>query len=334
MPGILIFACFIVTVWGLWLAASIHLQASIKIWYFRNVVAGTVALFFGLIVVGLMYAGWFGGLLGLAITAGAAFAPQRQKEKLTAVPEVLAVPVPPVAPEKKPEPASEPVANNTQDEVRRRSLEAMNRSTEARQRDMAVRNEKPAAPLAGWSPSGAVSSIACIEFDYVDARGKKSHRVVDVTAVDREYLEGYCHTALDTRTFIIGRIRGQLLVRDTGELTTPKKWAAEARRDPRNGDITMGGENHQDDEDDIDLDFVPAEAIGAEIVFTGFPKGERAELEALAEAANMQVRKSVPVCLDFLCTGPTAGPAKIRQAQEAGATIFDRDGFMEMLRGD
>lgn len=73
-----------------------------------------------------------------------------------------------------------------------------------------------------------------IEFDYVDANGDRSHRTVEVWAVDEEYFEGHCHKAYDTRTFVIGRIRGKVTVHDTGEVLPPRQWAALARQDPLN----------------------------------------------------------------------------------------------------
>lgn len=222
--------------------------------------------------------------------------------------------------------------------TRRQSLDAANRATTARKADMAARGEKPAERI-GWatnSSSLGTGFIATIEFDYLDAKGNRSHRTVDVTAVDKEYFEGYCHKALDTRTFVIGRVRGKVLVRDTGELLAAKQWAADARRDSRNGEITMGGTwkpDQEDDGEDIDLDLVPFEAIGAEILFTGFSKSDRADLEELAEGAGMEVRKSVTQFLDYLCTGPNAGPSKLSQAEATGAEILDRDEFMDLLRG-
>lgn len=134
-------------------------------------------------------------------------------------------------------PATDPAAI---ERVRRQSLAAMKRATAARRKDKEARNEHDAAPLA-WSPTGsAASALAEIEFDYVDARGKKSHRRVDVSAVDGEYLEGFCHEALATRTFVIGRVRGKVLDCSTGELLTPKRWAAQARKDPKNSVVNMG----------------------------------------------------------------------------------------------
>lgn len=95
---------------------------------------------------------------------------------------------------------------------------------------------------APFLASAAIDSFCMIEFDYVDARGKKSRRSVDVSAVDAEYLEGFCHEAQATRTFVIGRVRGKVLDLLTGELLTPKRWAAQARKDPHNGVIIMGGD--------------------------------------------------------------------------------------------
>lgn len=79
-----------------------------------------------------------------------------------------------------------------------------------------------------------------IEFDYVDAKGDRSHRTVEVWAVDDEYFEGHCHKAHDTRTFVIGRIRGKVLVHDTGELLAPRQWVAQARRSPGNAGRVQG----------------------------------------------------------------------------------------------
>lgn len=79
MPEILIWVCFFVTVWGVWFAGSINLQQKVKTWYFRNVLSGTTAIFMGLLVVVMMNLGWFGVVLGLAVTGAAAFAPDRQK---------------------------------------------------------------------------------------------------------------------------------------------------------------------------------------------------------------------------------------------------------------
>ncbi|MEI7343815.1 MULTISPECIES: WYL domain-containing protein [Pectobacterium] len=65
----------------------------------------------------------------------------------------------------------------------------------------------------------------CIAFSYVDSTGNQTRREVDVESVDGEYVYGYCHLAGDTRTFLLNRIEGNIIVMDTGELLDPYKWA-------------------------------------------------------------------------------------------------------------
>jgi hypothetical protein len=78
-----------------------------------------------------------------------------------------------------------------------------------------------------------------IEFDYRDASGNATHRRVEVHSIDDEYFEGFCHKAMDIRTFVIGRVRGKVLDRDTGELLPPKNWADSVRNDPCNSGVVV-----------------------------------------------------------------------------------------------
>lgn len=117
---------------------------------------------------------------------------------------------------------------------------------------MARTGEKSANPLLvdQWHRDNPLDSDAAvlppgvpfteIEFNYLDAKGDRSHRTVEVWAVDDEYFEGHCHKAHSTRTFVIGRIRGKVLVHDTGELLSPRQWAAQARQDPLNSGHVQG----------------------------------------------------------------------------------------------
>jgi hypothetical protein len=193
-----------------------------------------------------------------------------------------------------------------------------------------VKREPIEDPLARWKASAPTTGsglLTEIEFDYENANGNRSHRTVSVNAVDDEHFEGFCYKALETRTFVIGRVRGKVTVCDTGELLQAKVWAAEARRDPRNGVVTMDGPDRRDDQ------ALEAESSNAiEILFTGFPKAQRADLEQLAEDYGMTVRKSVTQGLDYLCAGATAGPAKLSQAMDAGVTIIDSDDFLNLLK--
>lgn len=69
------------------------------------------------------------------------------------------------------------------------------------------------------------SETHCISFSYVDSIGNHTRREVDVESVDGEYIYGYCHLVGDTRTFLLNRIEGNIIVIDTGESLEPYKWA-------------------------------------------------------------------------------------------------------------
>lgn len=205
-------------------------------------------------------------------------------------------------------------------DARSRSLAAMKRATSAREQDIKKRAEQPAQNIY------TSRYLADIEFDYRDAGGHDSHRHVGVEAVDDEYFEGHCHTAQDTRTFVIGRVRGKVLDRDTGELQPPKRWADGVRADPRNSGVVV---SRGWKSPDVSEDEERKQPI--EILFTGFSKEQRAELEEQAEIFEMVVRKNVTKGLKYLCAGPNAGPAKLSQAIEAGVQIIDESEFVQLL---
>jgi hypothetical protein len=170
--------------------------------------------------------------------------------------------------------------------------------------------------------------LADIEFDYRDASDNASHRRVGVETVDDEYFEGFCHKACDTRTFVIGRVRGKILDRDSGELLPPRQWAAVVRNDARNSGVVMNrGWKPAEDEADEEIGDQPIE-----ILFTGFSKERRRELEDQAQIFDMVVRKNVTQGLTHLCAGPNAGPTKLEQAAAAGVQIIDVDGFIALLK--
>jgi len=69
----------------------------------------------------------------------------------------------------------------------------------------------------------------------------------------------------------------------------------------------------------------------AHIIFTGFPKAQRAELEALATKAGMRVCATVTQDCAYLVAGPNAGPTKLETAESMGALILDGEQFLTML---
>lgn len=67
-----------------------------------------------------------------------------------------------------------------------------------------------------------------------------------------------------------------------------------------------------------------------QVVFTGFPRIQRAHLEQKADESGMAVVGSVTVKLAFLVYGPNAGPAKIEKAMSQGVYIVSEPEFHEL----
>lgn len=63
-----------------------------------------------------------------------------------------------------------------------------------------------------------------IAFTYENTNGTVKYREVDVKKFDGLYIEGYCHSRKQYRTFRIDRIVDGITLRDTGELFTTEEW--------------------------------------------------------------------------------------------------------------
>lgn len=70
---------------------------------------------------------------------------------------------------------------------------------------------------------------------------------------------------------------------------------------------------------------------GPEILFTGFPSVQRADLEQKAMNAGMHVVSSVTRGLSYICGGPNAGPTKLEKAREKGVWILNQPLFIRLL---
>lgn len=68
-----------------------------------------------------------------------------------------------------------------------------------------------------------------------------------------------------------------------------------------------------------------------DVCFTGFAKGDKSNLTALANEKNMLVRQSVTKHLDILCYGYNAGPKKLEKALEQGVMILNQHQFENLL---
>jgi hypothetical protein len=69
-----------------------------------------------------------------------------------------------------------------------------------------------------------------------------------------------------------------------------------------------------------------------QILFTGFAAAERAGMEQRAWEAGLYVRKNgVTKDLTFLCTGPNAGPMKVKLARAQGTYIVPDRHFATLI---
>ncbi|RGE46140.1 hypothetical protein DZC30_05060 [Comamonas testosteroni] len=163
------------------------------------------------------------------------------------------------------------------------------------------------------------------QFSYSDNFGAASVRTVNVTGVTKkgrqEYLEGFCQLRMDVRTFRTDRIRGDLVDVGTGELVSVKRLLSTVRERK-----VMAFQPSAPS--------TPASTRKnwqTAVVFTGFSEAAREELEDLAEVAGWDVRSTVGSTLDYLVTGPRAGPSKVAKAEELGVTVIDEDVFRALV---
>lgn len=158
-------------------------------------------------------------------------------------------------------------------------------------------------------------SNAALIFRYRNSKGEVSERkVVDFT-VSPSWIHGYCLLRGEERTFKRERIVELLSDLNLDELVTVL--------DEKIEEEFMGM-------------FGPVEKQhppGSEIAFTGFAREEKERLIALARRNGYIVHPKVTKFLDYLCTGPNAGPRKMERAQQAGAVFVSREEFLAMVNG-
>ena len=135
---------------------------------------------------------------------------------------------------------------------------------------------------------------------------------------DGVYLRGYCELAKGLRTWRKDRIISEfpdqaaldayISSNSIEVMTAAMQEARKANRARRNPDQLF------------------------EICFTGFAAKEKAELEELATANAMLVKKDVTSNLDLLCTGERAGPAKLIKAEKQGTCLLTVDEFKDLVK--
>lgn len=151
-------------------------------------------------------------------------------------------------------------------------------------------------------PTHSASEPGNLVFVYEDDQGNLSTREVSNWNASARYIKGFCLSREALRTFRRDRIAefldGEHLL-DTGATPT----------------ATPG----------------PRKDRPLEILFTGFGAESREELEEEADLEGLKVRKSLTKNLDFLCAGPNAGPRKLAEARERGATVLSEEEFLAFL---
>lgn len=155
-----------------------------------------------------------------------------------------------------------------------------------------------------------------VTFLYENAQGEISDREIDVDQVGTSHFSGFCHLENAERTFRFDRILGMATLADSGKMVLPEQLR----------DLLRGY-----DEQELRRRKRTTAKTCSEILFTGFKKDRRTELEEIAHEAGMVVRKNVTTNLDFLCAGSNAGPSKLADALDRGVTVLDEQQFLLML---
>lgn len=177
-------------------------------------------------------------------------------------------------------------------------------------------SEQPSHSEAlSFAPLDGDDSVV-VHFDYENAKGELSSRKVSVYEVRDAHFAGICHAVTEERTFRFDRIVGLVTLHESQTLATPYELR----------DLLRGYT-----EQDLRRQRRAEQKNKLEILFTGFPKDLRTDLEEIAKLSGMMVRKTVTENLDFICGGPRAGPVKKKQAEEVGATYISGDQFRALI---
>lgn len=147
-----------------------------------------------------------------------------------------------------------------------------------------------------------------ISIKYLDNHGILTERQVKNFITRDEYLDGFCLLRKEHRTFRLDRI-------ESFEL------------EDRNISSTQ---SHQIVPNDFKNNKIKKDL---RILFTGFAKQRKAELETIAKINGFRVMKTpTPKKLDFIVMGKNAGPTKIENAKNVGATFLNEEQFLMLLK--
>jgi len=151
-----------------------------------------------------------------------------------------------------------------------------------------------------------------LEFVYRNQKGEQKEYSLTNWEEVGHYIEGTCVRAHAFRTFRKDRVvqylyGGDSLLQDPKPSGPPPVRAASKGTTPQRASDRL------------------------EILFTGFPAAQRADLEQQASEAGLHVCKTVTQGLHFLCAGPNAGPSKIRKSRVQGSYIVNVGQLLVLL---
>ncbi len=175
-----------------------------------------------------------------------------------------------------------------------------------------------------------------VVFTYLDAKGKKTRRTVNVVQFAKNnnleiwYMIAFCASANAVRTFRLDRIISDITRMETGEIVSVLDWFEDiANERPDFEEIAIKRAEEFEQKRRIAFS---TRTFEKGILFTGFKAKRRAELETLAAEKGIAVKKSITPNIKYLVTGYNAGPKKIAVAIECGAQIMDEEEFLESFQ--
>ncbi len=150
-------------------------------------------------------------------------------------------------------------------------------------------------------------SINETTFIYQDARGNITARIISDISETNEYLQGFCHTANDLRTFRKDRILE--IIKNNDNIDSKLNHYISISPPPK---APPKSHHHLD------------------VCFTGFKSDDKKRLIKIAEGKGLIIRSSVTRNLNFLCCGDNAGPKKIEKARAQNVIALNEEQFIHL----
>lgn len=186
-------------------------------------------------------------------------------------------------------------------------------------------HQRSKAASTGAARHSSISLPCTFSFSYADHHGNRARRTVNITGISssggQAYLEGFCRSRMDNRTFRVDRIQGDLTDAETGELIPVKRLLSSVH--------TRSSMDYKP------LAPAPKSSTTKEwktaVFFAGFRGGKLDELEGLAAAAGWQIRWTISPTVDYVVRNGSAGKKQLAEADNLGIDVIDEDTFRALL---